>query len=75
MAYEQADLDAVNELIAVMGSGKSVSEYEVRGRKLKYRDLSLSELQALRRMMSDDMAAASGEETPRYGLIMTGKGL
>ena len=75
MAYTNEDLAAVDDLIKLYSSGKAVESYEIRGRKLQYKHLTLLELQQLRRMMETQLQTSTGRKRRRYGLITTSKGL
>lgn len=75
MAYTQEDLTAVDDLIKLYSTGKAVEEYEIKGRRLKYKHLSLTELQTLRRTIEGAMLASTGQKRRRYALITTDKGL
>lgn len=74
--YTQADLDKVDKQILLIAQGKSVSEYEVAGRKLKFRDNPLAEMQALRKLIERTINASKGGKKPlRYSTVVTSKGL
>lgn len=76
MAYTNEDITAVDELIKLYTSGKAVESYEIRGRKLQYKHLSVKELQTLRRTIETSLLqTTTGRKRQRYGLITTGKGL
>lgn len=73
-AYTSEDLEQIDAQMRLMSQGKSISEYEIAGRKLKYRDLSLNDLQRLRRTVENALNAANGKRRLRYSLISTSKG-
>lgn len=75
MAYTQEDLTAVDDLIRLYSTGKAVESYEIRGRRIQYKHLTLQELQTLRRTIEAQLLVASGKKRLRYSLITTGKGL
>lgn len=72
--YTPDDLTQINTQIRLLSTGKSVAEYEVGGRKLKFRDLSLDDLQRLRRTVETALNQQAGKKRIRYSLISTSKG-
>lgn len=72
--YTQDDLDKIDAQLLLIAQGKAVSEYEVGGRKLKYRGDPLSELKALRKTIERAINAGAKPRL-RYSVIATTKGL
>lgn len=72
--YTPDDLSQIDTQIRLLSTGKSVAEYEVGGRRLKFRDLSLDDLQRLRRTVETALKRQSGKKRIRYSLISTSKG-
>lgn len=74
--YTAADLDKIDAQLLLIAQGKSVAEYEVAGRKIKYRDNPVTELQLLRKTIERQINAAAGKSSRlRYSVVTTSKGL
>lgn len=70
--YTAEDLQAIDKQIKALSTGQSVSEYEIRGRRVKYQNLTLEELQRLRRTIEQQLGG--GKKRNRYKRIVTSKG-
>ncbi|MFS1524451.1 hypothetical protein ACL7TT_10110 [Microbulbifer sp. 2304DJ12-6] len=71
MSYTQTDLDNIDRAISEMAMGERVGEFRHNGRQIKYADVTLPELRALRKTI----AAAVRPDRRRYSQIVTDKGL
>ncbi|MDP5210004.1 hypothetical protein [Microbulbifer sp. 2205BS26-8] len=71
MSYTQTDLDNIDRAISEMAMGERVGEFRHNGRQIKYADVTLPQLRALRKTI----AAAVQPERRRYSRIITDKGL
>lgn len=71
MSYTQEDLDNIDKAISDMAMGLRVGEFRHNGRQIKYADVTLPELRALRKTILLDVKP----QRRRYSQIVTDKGL
>lgn len=71
--YTQTDLESVSTAIIALSTGKRIVEATIRGRTVRYSEVDLEKLRALRSEISAEVSAAAGKS----GLLVlgTGKGI
>lgn len=71
MSYTSEDLTNIDRAISDLAMGVRVGEFQHNGRKVKYADVTLTELRDLRKQI----VAALTPKRPRFSHIVTDKGL
>ncbi len=75
MAYTKEDVNALDDHFQRISTGQKAIEYEIRGRKARFKEMSVDEYQHLRQLMLRSIRLTAGPARARRGVFVSNKGL